>query len=601
MFSKTLVLITSIVFTILVTACGGGGGGGGTQIQASTLTGTAAAGLPILGTVYLKDANGVTVSGQIAADGTYAIDVSDLTPPIRLKAEGTVAGKNVKYYSYASAEDINGTINITPFTDLIIANVAQTLAENFFDGNKSALDAGELARQKTALQTKLQAVFTELGVDSSIDLLTSSFPTNHTGLDGALDILRFETNPEANVVTITNILNNDEITDNYYDDTNDSLNPITTPENSSVTLTDMQKIFVQIDTLNGYLRGGSPSESQMNALVDDNFLQDDMNKVMFVSMFTRDTEFIGVAMQAEISDLNTTTGLADVTLHIYKDSKEIDRFTTVFKRNGTTWLLYGNQKIVEIEASYVCDKTQQEDGQSWVSCGAWLAATDLITTNNNKAGALLSAKVYVERNGTIVLNTTVYLKDNSSGELWPYDGYFVDDGHQDDYIDFGDRFSLEPNAIAIGDKFVFELYNTELNTTDPGAPSVSGTPVQTYRVDITEKPVISMPSDSADFPVFSDATKTQLNTFAGGTLNVEVNNTDELNFVQVLYYAYDGTNQIEESRWAAGTLSATNSFTLDLSSLELTNANFSQELRAYSKASDMQTFMSTYRANLSGD
>ncbi|WP_428738039.1 hypothetical protein [Sulfurimonas sp.] len=599
MFSKTLVVIVSVVFSILMTACGGGGSSdsSGTQTSTSYLTGTAAAGLPIIGTVYLKDVNGNTASGSIAADGTYNIDVDGLTPPIRLKAEGKVAGKNVKYYSYASADDINGTINITPFTDLIIANVAQTLAEDFFDGAEGSLDATELQVQKAELQTKLQNVFTELGVDSSIDLLTTSFSTDHSGLDGALDILRFETDEAANTVTIKNLLNNDEITDNFSDDNNDSTDPLTTPENSGDSLTDMQKIFAQIDTLNGY--NGSPTEAQLNALVDDDFLQDDYNKVLFVSEIVTNNELNGVTIQLEVEDINTTSGLANAVLYLYKNSQLADTIPTAFKKNGTTWLLYGNQQIVELQADFVCDKTETESGNSWVSCGAWLIANDIITTNNDSTGALHSAKVYVERNGTIVSDTTVYLQDNDSGELWPYDAQLVDNSIADDYIAFDDRFSLNPANLQVGDQFVFELYNNELNTTDPENPTVSGSVVKTYKVSITQTPATGLSSTSALFPVFSDATKTQLNTFIGGALNINVTNTDDLSYNEVLYYADDTSNQIEESKW--GEVSATETFNIDLTSLDLNNANFTQWISAYSKVSDMQTYMSTYQADLTDD
>lgn len=603
MFSKILVLIVSVVFTILVTACGGGSGSSQAQPSAltSTLTGTAAAGLPILGTVYLKDVNSKVISGPIDAKGTYNIDVSSLTPPIRLKAEGVVAGKHVKYYSYASAEDVNGTINITPFTDLIVANVAGELAANFFDNNQSAsssLDAVELDTQKEALQTKLQYVFAQLGVESSVDLLKTSFSTDHSGLDAALDILKFETDPQTNIATITNILNNAKITDDINNTTDNSA-LLAMPVDGTTSITDLQKIFAQIDILNGYFKTGLPSDIQMNALVDDNFLNNDENKAAFVSNITTSSNLIGSKIQAQVEDINTTTGLADVTLHIYKGTQEIDKVKTRFKGNSTTWLLYGNQRIVDLQAEFVCDKTLQENGSPFVSCGTWLSAVDHITTNNNSSGALLSGKVYVERNGTAVPNTTVYLKNNGSGELWPYDQYFIDHNSSlDDYIAFDDNKSFSPAALAVGDQFVFELYSTELNTSSPNVPTVSGTPVQTYKSNIIAKtPTINEPINSARFPVFSIATTTQLNTFVGGTLNIEVTNSANLNLNELLYYASDSITTIEQADYPK----ASNSFTLDLSNLDLTSPNFTQEIRAYSKVSDMQTFMSTYRANLTGD
>ena len=105
----------------------------------ATLSGTAAGGAAIVGTVVVKGANGNVKSAVIEADGTYEVDVTGLTAPYRLRAEGTVGGKHYKLHSYTEEASVGGTVNITPFTDLIIANTAQQLAANFFD---STVDTG---------------------------------------------------------------------------------------------------------------------------------------------------------------------------------------------------------------------------------------------------------------------------------------------------------------------------------------------------------------------------------------------------------------------------------------------------------------------------
>ena len=110
--------ITAVVLGI--SACGSSSN----APAAKTLSGTAAAGAAIIGTVTVKGSLGNTKSELIEADGTYNVDVTGLTAPYRLRAQGTVGGRTYKLHSYAQEADIGGNVNITPFTDLIIANAA---------------------------------------------------------------------------------------------------------------------------------------------------------------------------------------------------------------------------------------------------------------------------------------------------------------------------------------------------------------------------------------------------------------------------------------------------------------------------------------------
>ena len=87
------VLIVSQV--LLLAACGGGGSDDTAVDTASSteLRGTAAAGAPIIGTVTVKGSLGETRSALIEANGDYNVDVTGLTAPYRLRAQGTVGGR----------------------------------------------------------------------------------------------------------------------------------------------------------------------------------------------------------------------------------------------------------------------------------------------------------------------------------------------------------------------------------------------------------------------------------------------------------------------------------------------------------------------------
>ena len=178
MSAKLSVIAIAVSSALLLSACGGGGGGGTTAAPSSVITGTAAAGAPIIGKVTVKDSLGAQKTVDIEADGTYRVDVADMTGPFLFRAAGTVGGRDVVYVSAATSADVGNTINITPFTDLIVANIAGMAAEQYFTNNNpsaTTLTASELSTATTTLTTRLKPVLEAMGVAASIDLLRTTF------------------------------------------------------------------------------------------------------------------------------------------------------------------------------------------------------------------------------------------------------------------------------------------------------------------------------------------------------------------------------------------------------------------------------------------
>ena len=142
-FVKKALPAAILGLSILATGCGGGGGSSTPVAPPDMLSGTAAAGAAIIGQVTVKGSAGNTTSTLIEANGNYNVDVSGLTAPYILRAEGTVGGKAYTLHSYAEEADIGATVNITPFTDLIVSNAAGQIASAFYDsGNFTELDPG---------------------------------------------------------------------------------------------------------------------------------------------------------------------------------------------------------------------------------------------------------------------------------------------------------------------------------------------------------------------------------------------------------------------------------------------------------------------------
>jgi hypothetical protein len=221
-------MIASVKFTILATAtalaisgCGGGGGGGSSNPATggggASLSGVAASGMPIVGTVQITDATGLQRSVNTDSAGRYSISLSGLTAPFVLLAEGTVGGRTVRYYAPAVTEDIGtNLVNITPLSDLMLANIAGNVAANCAASTAcvAALTKAGIDTAKSNLAARLAPTLAALGLDAATDLLHISFTAgSHTGVDALLDVLNVTVDTATKIATIKNVVSGEVVTD----------------------------------------------------------------------------------------------------------------------------------------------------------------------------------------------------------------------------------------------------------------------------------------------------------------------------------------------------------------------------------------------------
>ena len=108
------------IFTAPGTDCSG---------QSTVVSGTVAMGSPVAGaTVMVKDPLGISKSTTTAADGTYTIDVRELSAPVVAVAVGNSVGGPVTLVSMldAIAPMTTNYLNITPWTTAIAAALSST-------------------------------------------------------------------------------------------------------------------------------------------------------------------------------------------------------------------------------------------------------------------------------------------------------------------------------------------------------------------------------------------------------------------------------------------------------------------------------------------
>lgn len=533
-----------------------------------SLSGTAAAGAAIVGTVTVKDALGESRSAIIEANGNYTVDVSDLTAPFRLRAQGTVGGKTYKLHSYAEAADVGNTINITPFTDLIIANTAQQIAESFFDSDSTtSLDATELEAQESALQAKLQDVFTALGLDTAIDLLSTSFSADHSGLDAALDIIQIQ-NTSDTIVTITNLLDNSEITDDISitDDNDTAL--VVDGDAVVVAVSDTQAIANLFGDFSAEFDGGLPSSATIEDYLATDFLQNDNTRGEFLTDITTDPTLLGLTfVSVSVSDLDSTAGTARVSFNVmFADQIDPESETWLVSRDDVLgWQLLGDQRIVDVdELSYHCNDYDGNDDQTG-ACGINVRFWDENFDNNGTGGLPIASgtvSVIDGSDGTTVKDI-VFLgtpDDTSAGDVQVYN---EGEGHyQGDWREFGSSVGQIDSAIfAVGDVIEYKIYTDALDLSTPTAPAVPEAAVATYTGTVQ-----FTPSLVGLYPSATAATITAIDNYAlGDDLTVEWTLASGTVSDEVLVHISDNAgNSIEVWDESFGTDATSASFTTSM-------------------------------------
>lgn len=351
-----------------ISGCGGGGGAS-TNATSSMLSGTIAGGAAVVGTVLVTDSLGATKGSTIEANGHYTVDVAGMTGPFMLKASGTVGSTSVTYYSAATSADVNGTVNVTPFTNLMVSNIAAQLAENYFATNQSANFATlftpeKLAAAQTALLAKLQPVLAALGVSDSINLLRGTFAADHSGMDAVLDMVKVETNTTTNIVTLKNALTNIAIA---TDDTATSTDNATAADSSKLSgittaaVTDLQAIVTKLNAFAALFATGLPQSG--TAIADSGvfdttsaFMMGGKTFAQFQTEVSTDATVVGMKFSNVAIALDpgatSTTGTATLTAALsFNDVASNTNIHLKMVKTGGVWKSIGNGRIAETSST----------------------------------------------------------------------------------------------------------------------------------------------------------------------------------------------------------------------------------------------------------
>lgn len=384
---KLSAIAFAVSSALFLTACGGGGGGGGSvAAPSSVISGTAAAGSPIIGKVTVKDSLGAQKTVDIALDGSYSVDVADMTAPFLFRAAGTVGGRDIALVSAATSADVGNTINITPFTDLIVANIAGVAAEQYFVSNNpsaATLTPAELSTATATLTERLKPVLEAMGVAGSFDLLRTAFKADRSGLDAVMDVVKVTVDPATAQATIKNLITQAEITDNLASKTDAGVLP--TPSSTEeaalkAAVTDLGQIDAAFKLINSYFTTGIPSgaaQNNLRALFDPEFLDYGQNRDQLMSEDgILNAENVGITLSNPVILRRSDDGQIMWVRYHYKNTAagEDGSDTMAFRKNSSgQWLALGNRQfgdtsITSVNSRYLSNNqyTYQRNMEFWV-------------------------------------------------------------------------------------------------------------------------------------------------------------------------------------------------------------------------------------------
>lgn len=401
---KSITCIFIAVFSIAAAGCGSSGKAGG---PGATVSGMAVAGAPVVGTVNIKGANGKTSYSAIRADGSYTVDVSALTAPFIIFAEGHVGGETVSLYSTVSRP---GTANVTPATNLAMTlalganpEIVYPPADIKEDGEEVA-DAPateEIDAAKTKVQELLAEVFAVLDVPEGFDIMNGTF-TVGSAFDKVLDVVKINVETSASdnseaQITITDAMSGET----YYEATTTTAGgdvSVTTDNTAGMddgaaqASADLGKIkSVYNERFRAIITSNKDERRAIfNTIFADDFMEQGMNKSDSVDEAVNDipdgiTSVVAKSMvisQSAIEDYQFTGGTYTVTSNQSGDtislaSGDILTFTTgkvtagasgyykIIKVYVTLEYVWNGRTGTETEVDLLVQKTEGGDWQFW--------------------------------------------------------------------------------------------------------------------------------------------------------------------------------------------------------------------------------------------
>ncbi|KHT62822.1 hypothetical protein RJ45_15080 [Photobacterium gaetbulicola] len=588
-YLKSIKLLVACFFiTIIATGCNSGSSNDTKTNNEQWISGTAAIGAPLSGTLTVKGSNNEIIQATINNNGSFQVDLNDptvnppLTPPYRLYARGIANGETYEQHSYLDAfiEGEDNIVNVTPFTDIIVSRAAGELAAIYFardDAND--LSTVELKAQEQMLREVLKPVFEELGVDISLNLMSSAFEANNTGLDSILDAIETNQNHETLTVELTNKLTQQNIEISLTDPKEEL--PAFDPALPEIS--DAEAIANLFQSFNEQFADSAPSANQLTPLFADSFLNNDVGRNTFFSYFADNDEMIGLTLTPDkIHYINEGEALIFVLIGNEEDASRIGWWDWYLVRNAQGWQFDGNRAVVNWYFDFHCHSNNHLPTGF---CEINIGIEDLDLTNSpKKPGWISSAKAYSQLDGEIVPGSIVYFSELADGQPGELHSYNTNDGSfNEDVVHFS---WLSAEAFGQGQKVVIEIYAEPINLDVWDNPQVVGEPEQILTEIIFAEAKRNSAGENIAYPEISTNTLERLKQYNGGELLVEWSLPEGQLNAEVMLSIYNSEQYLSSSMFTW--FNSDNNATLNLDTTNLPAGDYTLELRVYADDSEYE-------------
>ncbi|MBE9527434.1 MAG: hypothetical protein IME94_10750 [Proteobacteria bacterium] len=376
-----------ITLSLILTACGGGGN---PPPPTRSITGVAAAGAPIVGTVKIKDAAGTEKIVNISSDGSYSVDTASMTDPFILKADGTVSGKAFSITAPATSRDIGETVNITPLTDIVTGNVMGQEGQNAYQtGNFTVITDGDITAQEASLRQSLTGILTDAGADPTQSIIHTNFSANHTGFDLAMDMLDVEVDRTTDIATISLVDGFSSVTDDMTTQT--SILTLSVAGNSTTSIVEYNTILSMINNFVTDINANIDKVTLASDYFASTFLDDGINNsdVFLSNIGAENPSYILSISNIAINKLDLTSGseYADIRFTVSFNGVLYDNQVKMqLVHDGTKWIFNGNQKLASISLRPYAEKKstyQRGVGETTAYSSGLSLTMDIVDASDN--------------------------------------------------------------------------------------------------------------------------------------------------------------------------------------------------------------------------
>jgi alpha-glucosidase (family GH31 glycosyl hydrolase)/beta-glucosidase/6-phospho-beta-glucosidase/beta-galactosidase len=210
LFKNIIKIFVSI--TILIFFCGCENSDN-VDLKPANLEGMAVSGAPITGSVVVRDDLGHYSSAAIGTDGSFQIDVTDMSPPFVLWSEDN-DDSTKKYYSLKKS---SGYVNVSPATNAILAIALKQNPEVYFQNSNVNMPDDTAIESATITLTKKLSLYYDDQVPADFDPMYDEFEANNKGFDRVLELVDMTIDKENKISAVEKktgiVLYEDDLTD----------------------------------------------------------------------------------------------------------------------------------------------------------------------------------------------------------------------------------------------------------------------------------------------------------------------------------------------------------------------------------------------------